>query len=231
LIKEVGFENNLFTIGSGVSIQFGGIIKLIEQLRVGLTYDTPTWYYIQDETAQNISAKRDESGSLTTQIINPQILNIYPSYRLQTPGKFTGSLAYVFGNNGLISFDYSIKDYGNAKFKPTTDSYFLSQNNVISDKLTIASTFKVGAEYKFKQLSLRGGYRLEESPYKNGRTVGDLTGYSVGLGYSFGKLRLDLTFDEWRRDSKPELYQVGLTDTAYIETRNYDFTMSLSFNL
>jgi hypothetical protein len=230
-IKEVGFENNLFTIGSGVSLQFGGIIKPIEQLRIGLTYDTPTWYYIRDETTQNISATRDESGALITQIINPQVLNIYPSYSLQTPGKFTGSLAYVFGNYGLISFDYSIKDYGNVKFKPTTDSYFLSQNNVISNKLTVASTFKIGAEYRFKQLSFRGGYRLEESPYKNGTTVSDLTGYSVGLGYSFGKLRLDLTFDEWQRESNQELYQVGLTDTASIDTRNYNFSMSLSMNL
>ena len=231
LIKEVGFENNLYTIGSGVSLQFGGIIKLVEQFRIGLTYDTPTWYYIQDDTTQNISATRDESGSLITEFINPQVLNVYPSYRLQTPGKFTGSLAYVFGNFGLISFDYSLKDYGNAKFKPTTDNYFLRQNNVISNNLTVASTFKVGAEYKFKQLSFRGGYRMEESPYKNGATIGDLTGYSAGLGYSFGKLRLDLTFDEWQRESNQELYQVGLTDTAKIDTRNYNLSMSLSFNL
>ena len=72
---------------------------------------------------------------------------------------------------------------------------------------------------------------MEESPYKNGTTISDLTGYSVGLGYSFGKLRLDLTFDEWQRESNQELYQVGLTDTASIDTRNYNFSMSLSMNL
>ena len=42
-VKEVGFENSLFTIGSGFSAQFGSIFK-IQQLRIGLTYDTPTWY-------------------------------------------------------------------------------------------------------------------------------------------------------------------------------------------
>jgi hypothetical protein len=36
-------------------------------------------------------------------------------------------------------------------------------------------------EYKIEKLSLRAGYRIEQSPYKNKTTVGDLTGYSGGL--------------------------------------------------
>jgi hypothetical protein len=39
----------------------------------------------------------------------------------------TGSLH--FGKAGLISVDYAIKDYGNTKFKPNSDSYFNSLNN------------------------------------------------------------------------------------------------------
>ena len=230
LIKEVGFENSLFTIGSGISMQFGSIFK-IQQLRIGLTYDTPTWYSIQDETIQNIAATREEAGAEVTQIVNPDVLNIYPRYRLQTPGKFTGSLAYVFGNFGLISFDYSLKDYGNAKFRPTTDSYFVNQNIDISNQLGMASTFRIGGECKIKQLSLRGGYRFEESPYTNASIIGDLSGYSVGLGYGFSKFRIDLTFDEWQRDSNVQLYQIGLTDAAFVDSRNYNFTMSLNFTL
>ncbi|GAL66736.1 putative hemin receptor [Jejuia pallidilutea] len=46
------FENNLSTRGSGFSFQLGGILKLTNEFRVGLTYDSPTWYTIEEETSQ-----------------------------------------------------------------------------------------------------------------------------------------------------------------------------------
>jgi long-subunit fatty acid transport protein len=52
---------------------------------------------------------------------------------------------------------------------------------------------RIGAEYKIEKLSLRAGYRIEQSPYKN-KTVGDLTGYSGGLGYNFGSTKIDLSY-------------------------------------
>jgi long-subunit fatty acid transport protein len=48
--------------------------------------------------------------------------------------------------------------------------------------------------YKIEKLSLRAGYRIEQSPYKNKTTVGDLTGYSGGLGYNFGSTKIDLSY-------------------------------------
>ena len=38
-----------------------------------------------------------------------------------------------------------------------------------------------------------GGYRFEESPYKVDFAMGDLTGYSTGIGYNFGESRLDVS--------------------------------------
>jgi long-subunit fatty acid transport protein len=97
--------------------------------------------------------------------------------------------------------------------------------------LTTASTYRFGAEYKVKQFSLRGGYRFEESPYKNGVTVGDLTGYSVGIGVNLGNTKIDITYDQANRTSEQQLYSVGLTDAALIDARNSNVTFSLGFNL
>lgn len=231
-VSQVNFGNDLYTIGSGFSFQLGTIVKITNGLRGGFTYNSPTWMNISDETIQYIKTYRDDNGSNVAQVIDPLIINIYPTYRLQTPGKITGSLAYVFGNYGLISFDYSLKDYGNTKFKPTSDPYFSQQNNIINTNLTTASTYRVGAELKFNRLSLRGGYRFEESPYKNGSAVGDLNGWATGLGYNFGNIvKLDLTFDQSKRDSNPQLYNVGLTDTVSLDTTISNVTMTIVFNL
>lgn len=225
LIEFIDFENTLSTTGSGFSFQLGGIMKLTPELRAGITYDSPIWYSIEEETTQFI----DTNEADPDMDFIGGIINIYPRYRLQTPAKITGSLAYVFAKQGLISFDYSKKDYGKTKF--TSDRDFADLNAGVSDILTDASTYRLGAEYKHKQFSFRGGYRFEESPYADGVTVGDLTGYSLGLGYNFGNTRFDVTYDKWERTDETPLYNVGLIDTATIDRQNSNITLSLSFNI
>lgn len=232
IVNRVNFENDLYTIGSGFSFQLGTIVKVTQGLRAGFTYNSPTWMNISEETSQYIRTNRDDNGSNVSQVIDPLIINVYPTYRLQTPGKITGSLAYVFGKYGLISFDYSLKDYGNTKFKPTSDRYFSVQNNIISNNLRAASTYRVGGELKLNRLSLRGGYRFEESPYQNNMIVGDLFGWSTGLGYNFGDIvKIDLAFDQSKRDSTPQLYNIGLTDSVNLDSTISNFTMTVVFNL
>ncbi len=228
-VTDVYFENNLYTTGNGFSFQLGGILKLTPEFRVGLVYDSPTWYTIEEETTQYLDT--DELENQGGDPLNPQTVNIYPRYNLQTPGKFTGSLAYIFGNQGLISFDYSRKNYSNIKFKPSYD--FDDLNYDIDANLTAASTYRVGGEYKINRVSLRGGYRFEESPYKDGETVGDLNGYSLGLGYSFGNTKLDFTFDQWQRSSMNSFYSLmsGGAPSAMVDNKNTTFTLSLSFNI
>ncbi|MGB5419680.1 UPF0164 family protein [Algibacter sp.] len=224
-ISFIDFDNNLSTTGSGFSFQLGGIMKLSPEFRVGLTYDSPTWYTIEEETTQYINSNLADSDiSFVSDVIN-----VYPSYKLQTPAKITGSLAYVFAKQGLLSFDYSKKDYSKTKFSPEAD--YKNLNTGISNVLTDASTYRFGAEYKHQQFSFRGGYRFEESPYLDGITVGDLTGFSLGLGYNFGNTKLDVTYDKWERTDDTPLYNVGLTDSAIVNRENSNITLSLSFNI
>ena len=230
-VTNVNFENNLLTTGTGFSLQLGGIAKITEELRVGLSYNSPTWYRVSDETSQYLSTNRIEDGQNINQVINPNVINVYEEYKLQTPAKITGSLAYVFGKRGLLSLDYSMKDYSNTKFKPTSDAYFSAINNDINDRLTSAATIRLGGEYRYKHISFRGGYRFEESPYKDTDFYGDLTGYSLGIGYNFGSINLDLAFSQATRDTNYQLYNVGLTDAASIETNYTDFVVTLGFNL
>lgn len=231
IVTDVYFENNLLTTGSGFSVQLGGIAKLSEEFRLGLSYNSPTWYRISDETSQYLETTRQEGGSDLGLIINPNVINVYEEYKLQTPGKLTGSLAYVFGKSGLLSFDYSLKDYSNTKFKPTSNALFSSINNDINNRLTSAASYRFGGEYRYKQLSFRGGYRIEESPYENTDFYGDLNGYSLGFGYSFGNLNLDLAFSQAKRDINHQLYNEGLTDSAEIQSKFTDFVFTVGFNI
>ncbi|APY11797.1 transporter [Seonamhaeicola sp. S2-3] len=228
-VNYVEFENALNTTGNGFSFQLGGIMKLTPEFRIGITYDSPTWYTIEEETSQYLATDGD-NGFVE---IYPQITNVYPQYKLQTPAQITGSLAYVFGKQGLISFDYSRKDYGSTKFKPENDAYYQDLNANISNTFTDASTYRLGGEYKHKQFSFRGGYRFEESPYTDGITVGDLNGYSFGLGYNFGNTKLDFTYDYAERSFINKLYHLDFGDApqATVDRKNSNITVTLSFNI
>ena len=230
-VTNVNFENNLLTTGSGFSFQLGSIAKLTDELRLGISYKSPTWYRISDETSQYLATTRIEGGTNMTQIVNPNVINVYEEYKLKTPGKFTGSIAYVFGKQGLLSFDYSMKDYSNTKFKPSSDLYFSDLNYQINNTLGSSISYGLGGEYRYKALSFRGGYRFEESPYKDDSFYGDLDRYSLGLGYSFGNFNLDLAFSHSQRDINYQLYTVGLTDSAEIASKFNDFILTFAFNI
>jgi hypothetical protein len=231
-ISRVQFDNELYTYGTGFSFQLGAIAKVTNELRLGLAYESPTWYRLNDELTQKlIGVSANTSGELPPDVVNPNITNYYDPYKLQTPSKWTGSIAYIFGKKGLISVDYAIKDYSNTKFKPENDSYFRGLNSNINSLLSSSNELRIGAEYKIEAWSLRGGYRSEQSPYKNKTTIGDLTGYSGGIGYNFGATKLDLSYATFKRDTNQGFFEQGLTDGAAINTKNSTVTLTLLFEL
>ncbi|MEM7187246.1 MAG: outer membrane protein transport protein [Bacteroidota bacterium] len=229
-VNRIEFENNLSVLGAGFSAQVGAIAKIGDQFRLGLTYDTPTWFVISEETSQYLETERTVDGQSIVEIVDPRIINVFADYNLRTPSRIAASGAYVFGQSGLISFDYSFKNYGNIEFTPAfNDGSFDALNATISDMLQGASTYRVGGEYRIGNWSLRGGFSYEESPYSNKDILGDRQGYSAGFGYNFGMYSFDFAYMRSEQDANRAIYNIGLTDTAAVETvfNNFLFTLGL----
>jgi hypothetical protein len=231
-VTKLQFNNDLYTYGTGFSFQMGAIAKVTNEVRLGLAYESSTWYNLSDEFSQKlIAVSSNIDGDLPNDVVDPRITNVYAPYKLQTPSKVTASLAYVFGTSGLISLDYAIKDYSSTKFKPENDSYFSSLNANMNNTLNNSGELRIGGEYKIDRLSLRAGYRYEQSPYKNSNTVGDLKGYSGGFGYNFGSTKVDLAYAYAERDSQLGFFSQGLTDGAKINSINNNVSLTLLFEL
>ena len=230
-IRSVRFNNDLRTFGNGFSFQLGAIAKVGTDIRIGASYESPTWMTFTDQFTQNITSNCLDCGSNNSfVVVNPRMIIEFPSYRLNIPGRWTGSLAYVFGKKGLLSVDFAVKDYRNTRFRPN-DDYFRLVNNEMSNIFAMASEVRIGGEYKIQRWSLRGGYRFEQSPYRNGRTVGDLMGLSSGIGYNFGSTRLDLAYSYSQRDYEQSSFNVGLTDAAQFRANNNAITMTVMIEL
>jgi long-subunit fatty acid transport protein len=234
-LRNLTFGNDLYTYGTGFSFNLGIIGKINKEIRAGLSYESPTWYRLNDELLQTLSSTGYNYGTpanpnLSNTTVDSNITIIYDPYKLRTPSKFTGSFAYIFGKKGLISIDYSIKDYSNTKFRdPHGD--FARVNNRMNDILDTTGEIRIGAEYRIKQFSLRAGHRSEESPYKNNWTIGNLKSYSGGLGYNFGDTKLDLSYTYAKRNSNPSFFEQGFTDAARINNINNNVSLTLLFEL
>ena len=229
-VQRLQFNNELTTYGNGISIQLGAIAKLNKDMRVGLAYESPTWYEITDKLSQGISSvSSNATGELPTVTVNPRIINVYDPYQLRSPGKWTGSFGYIYKKTGLFSIDYSIKDYGNIAFSPNGD--YSDVNSEIKNKLGLATELRIGGEFRIKALSLRAGYRNEKSPYINKTTIGDLKGYSAGFGYNFGGTKLDFTYLHSERDYQYQFFNVGMTDYSNINSVMNNIIFSMTFEL
>ena len=232
VVKKVGFENNLYVNGAGISAQIGVIAKVANNIRLGLSFDTPTWYQISEETTQYLESRRLVDGQDIYTLVDPRVINVYEDYNLRTPANLTASAAYIFGQNGLISVDYSYKDYSSIKFSTIGNyynAYFNDLNYKINSTLNGASSFNAGAEYRINQISLRGGFHYEQSPYKDSDIVGDLLGFSLGAGFNLGNYNIDLAYSRSEQERNQQLYSVGLTDTAKINSVYNNFVLSMGF--
>lgn len=227
-IQNISFDNYLFTEGTGFSFSLGGIAKVNQSLRLGASYQSPTWYRLTDDLSQSINTNAPESTELS--FINFSIVNLYPEYRIKTPSKFTGSAAVVFGPQGLLSFDYSYQDMSQAELRPNSDPVFADENNFIASQLKPVNAYRIGGEYRIERVSLRGGYRFEESPYEDEFIMGNLEGISGGIGYSFGPNRIDLAFARTEQDVNELFYESEIVGNATDITR-INTNISLGYTL
>ncbi|MCF6278779.1 MAG: outer membrane protein transport protein [Flavobacteriaceae bacterium] len=209
--SESFLRNYLLTTGTGTSFTLGLISKPTNNMRLGLSYQSPTWYNLFEEYDDEF-----ETSAL--------------DYTLRTPSKLTGSFAYVFDKNGLISLDYSLKNYSNIKLNSFVN--FNDVNQVFDTDFKSSSELRVGTEWRHKKASFRGGYHFEQSPYKDALSSDDLKGYSFGLGYNFGNVKLDLSYENSNRTDVYDFYpQYSEVNAAELDFDTSKITATLVFNI
>lgn len=239
------FNNQyLSTYGNGFNFGLGAIFKPNQNLRIGLSYQSPIWY---DLTERFLSTDRrppnnedntpyfEVDGELDVIVSNNEYgfynktIDNINDYQLNTPGKISASLAYVFGQNGLLSFDYTYRDYTNALLKPS--SYFIEENNDLKNFLNNSSSFKIGTEWNMNKLSIRGGYRYIESPYKYANSSADITGYSLGFGIKFSRsMKFDFAYDNTSYTEQYQFIHLDAVQPAKLAMDTDRFTSTFVFS-
>ena len=186
------------TDGTGYSFNIGAIVRPLDCLRLGLAYNSPTWYKMTDyyggSAGSNIEGLGEMQGETPT--------GVYTDYKLRTPDRAILSAAFIMGQSGLISVDYEISNHESMKLSDP-DGLEYNDNELIKEDFGCSHAFKVGAEFKpTPQFAVRVGGGWQSSPIKTALKEGAVevytsgatpnytiykstTHYSVGLGYRF----------------------------------------------
>lgn len=196
-------DNHLSTEGTAYAFNIGAIVSPVDFLRLGVAYNSPKWYKMTDY--YYAEAGTYAYGYATPGVDNntPDDRDYYTDYKLRTPDKWIFSAAGIIGTQALISVDYEIQNYKNMELSDRND-YSYGDNEYIKQDFGVASTIRVGAEYKVSpQFAVRAGGVWQTSPmktnFKNGTTEiltagtipnytlddGTVSTYSVGFGYRF----------------------------------------------
>ncbi len=243
--NNMTFNQYYRTTGTGYNVKLGVIFKPTNEIRLGASLHTPTFYNLHYtfDTEMNSSLTYDDGS---------QSFNAYPDrileydYDLETPLQATVSGAFVIAKKGLLSVDYEYVDYGSTRFRRGGDGEnFTTENQDIADVYRSVGNLRVGGEYRLTNtVSLRAGYEYYPSAYKSEafgvaqpNSDADMNIYSAGLGYRRGNFFIDLAYRYSDVTNYDSLYPGPITDNyaqpemaAFKTTKNkFLFTFGFRF--
>lgn len=224
--KSFTKRDHLETRGSGINLKLGMIYRPADFLRIGFAIHTPTNYNdMTDEWYSTITSEFDNGKSYSATSETGRF-----NYKLNTPLRMMGNVALIFGQRGLISADYEYLDYSTARLRSNSYDFF-DENDIIRANLAPAHNIRLGAEWKYQILSLRGGFGLYGSPYIENlnENDGSKKSLSCGIGIHEQGFFVDLAYvHSWISDDY-YLYDASLVPAATTTMNQNYFSVTLGF--
>ena len=198
--NSLRFVENLTTSGVGFNVKAGVTIRVSQSLRVGLAAHSPMNIRPNDNFNNLLTFSFNDNNGIP---VNPDVPtgsgNGVFEYRLKTPLRVLGSVAYIIKRKGFISGELEFLDYSKNAFDLTLNDNSQSTtlinetlNNQINNDLGVALNLRVGGEYVLGKAQIRGGLGVLGSPYQADSNVN--INYSLGFGYRSEGYYLDLAY-------------------------------------
>lgn len=221
--KSYTLNQNFETRGSGVNFKLGMIYRVKDWMRIGASVHTPSYYELTDSYTYQMQSKFDNGTDYSATPPKGSF-----NYEIITPMKTTGSVAFILGKSGMISADVEFIDYAEMKITSATDPFY-DQNQLIQDRYTSATNFRIGTEWRKEEYSFRGGVAHFGSPYKNKSNYSGnddaRTTLSLGLGIRDRNYFID--FGYAITSGKKYLAPYTLENQTYASSLNTNVTHNL----
>lgn len=188
-------QSELSVSGYGFTANLGVIYRPVNWVRIGASYQLPTWYSMSENYSTTTNVDFD-TASASYAASYPDVLR----YKMRLPMKGTASASFYLKQAGFISFDYEFQNFGATHYRFPDDSTGLSNqlNKQIKDTYKLTHTFRVGIEGSIKVLRLRAGYAYQTSPFKKDQFTPGYPEYrhyaSAGIGVRLKNFYADFAY-------------------------------------
>ena len=178
-------DNRLFT-GAGVNGTFGVIVRPINEISIGVSYTTPTYYFLEDESVLGARALYTDGAD------ENEFTNFLPvRMDLRTPSRLSGGIALFLGKHGFVTADVEYIDFTNMKFSSNEFSMDFA-NQEIKEKYDATFNYNMGLEFRHNIFRLRGGYSHQGDPFADpGSLDRSRDAFTVGAGLRFQNYFID----------------------------------------
>ena len=221
---------NIFnSSGVGCNLRIGVIARPIAWMRIGASFQSPTWYNMTDSYYAKIVGDGTSADYAKVEYSTPRSQS---NYGFNSPLKAQASVGFVIGKVALINVDYQYTNNPGMRFKGEKSDYifaepeFVYENNEIKQQSLATHTIKAGAEFRIaSQFSFRAGaaYRTPNLSDNATRTLLDNTTrtdmevfvdkgmfYAAGgFGYRYNGFGIDITYAYSQQNQAFSPYQQG----------------------
>ncbi len=166
----------------GLSLRGGVSANVSNNIRVGLSIETPTWYSVSEDYDTGLYTEFDNGDAFEYgDDFEEDAGRGSFDYTVKTPWRMEAGIAFEAGNL-TISGDLEFVDW--SQMELDSDTYAFSDENLaIRQAFESTTNVRIGAGYRFEKLQLRGGLAVNPDPRTNSDINRDRG--TVGLGLSY----------------------------------------------
>lgn len=236
--KSFEYTENLKTIGTGVNLKLGAIVKPNDNFRLGLALHTPSIIQFNDVSSIQMTSNTD--SLLLHQNPNNSPITTYNqdtalafNYSQTTPYKAILSGTVLFNQYGFLSADIEYIDYASMKYNYGIGYETMSNsiNNTIHNTYKGTINARIGGEAKLQNVSLRAGVAYYGSPYKLSTYDASKLNLSAGIGFRAQNWFIDLAYiySNQKYTQNPYTLTNKAVPTAEIKNNTSNVVCTLGF--
>ena len=180
LFTEWSHQEDLSNSAWGLNFKLGFLYYPARWIRFGASWQSKTVFAFDEEWSTSTESNLIEHHD--TKYYKYLSPTLHYNYNFASPHRFTGSMAFFCGKNGLITLDVDYLNYGKSRI--SSDEYDYSAANAeISETLRPTCNLRLGTEWRLRQFFLRGGAAYYGSYFGFGG-YGSVKKLALGVGYA-----------------------------------------------